>query len=85
KKEAEYEERNLDNQSLSDKDLIAAIVETPKLLERPIVINGNKAAIGRPPENVFNRPIAKRFPKFSNLLNYSQIFPYQTQSLVFAA
>jgi arsenate reductase len=54
KKEMEYEEQNLANQNLSDKDLIAAIVKTPKLLERPIVINGNKAAIGRPPENVLN-------------------------------
>jgi len=54
KKEAEYEEQNLANQNLSDKDLINAIVKTPKLLERPIVINGNKAAIGRPPENVLN-------------------------------
>ena len=31
------------------------------------------------------RPLAKRFHKFSNFLNYSQIFPYQTQSPVFAA
>lgn len=38
--------------NLSDEELITAITKTPKLLERPIVINGSKAAIGRPPENV---------------------------------
>lgn len=52
KKEAEYKEQGLKDENLSEKDLIEAIVKTPKLLERPIVINGKKAAIGRPPENV---------------------------------
>lgn len=32
--------------------LIAALVAHPKLMERPIVVNGNKAALGRPPEQV---------------------------------
>lgn len=40
--------------SLSRAQLIQALVETPKLIERPVVINGNKAAIGRPPEAVLS-------------------------------
>ena len=51
-KEDEFKDQNLDDQNLSDENLIAAIVKTPKLLERPIVIHNNKAAIGRPTENI---------------------------------
>lgn len=51
-KEDEFKEQNLDNKNLSDQDLITAIAKTPKLLERPIVIHHNKAAIGRPTENI---------------------------------
>lgn len=49
-KEAVFKELNLD---LSDQDaVLQAIVDNPVLLERPIVYTSNKAAIGRPPENV---------------------------------
>lgn len=51
-KETEYKALALDNPELSDADLIQAIVTTPKLLERPVALANDKAAIGRPPENV---------------------------------
>lgn len=54
RKEAEYLANNLDDSDLSDDELIAAITENPKLLERPIVLANGKAAIGRPPEDVLD-------------------------------
>ena len=50
--EAEYKEQGLADESLTQEQLINAMLATPKLIERPIVINGDKAAIGRPPESV---------------------------------
>ncbi len=52
KGEAEYKENNLSNSDLTDDQLIQAMVDFPKLIERPIVISGGKARIGRPPESV---------------------------------
>ena len=52
-KEAIYGELNL-AQEPDEQALIAAILAYPQLLERPIVVNGAKAAIGRPPENVLD-------------------------------
>lgn len=51
-KEAEYKENGLDDESLSREQLIDAMIQHPKLIERPIVINNNQAALGRPPENI---------------------------------
>lgn len=41
---------NYKNKDLNDAEIITAMIENPKLIERPIIINGNKAVIGRPPE-----------------------------------
>ena len=43
---------NYKGKELSDKEIITAMIENPKLIERPIVINNNKAVIGRPLENI---------------------------------
>lgn len=43
---------NYKAKSLSNDQIIEAMIKNPKLIERPIVINGDKAAIGRPLENI---------------------------------
>lgn len=52
KGEAVYKEKGLGDESLGDDTLIAAMVADPILIERPIVVSGNKARLGRPPETV---------------------------------
>lgn len=51
KNEAIWKEK-FKGKELSDKEIIVAMTQHPKLIERPIVVNGNKAAIGRPLENI---------------------------------
>lgn len=51
-KEAEYKEQNLADAALSYDQLLDAMVTTPKLMERPVVLANGKARIGRPPESV---------------------------------
>ena len=52
RKEAPYRELGLDDPSLTRAELVAAMASHPVLIERPIVVSGTRAAIGRPPEKV---------------------------------
>ena len=49
-----YAELGLEDRELSEDDLIRLMVANPILIERPIVVSGAKASIGRPPEQVLD-------------------------------
>ena len=52
KSEADFKENNIQNIIENDAELINEMVKFPKIIERPIVLYGDRAVIGRPPENV---------------------------------
>ena len=52
KNEEAYKINGLSDKSISENDLISIMRTLPKLIERPIVVKGNTAVLGRPPENV---------------------------------
>lgn len=54
KHEAEYNDNHLDNPDLTKAQLIQAMIDFPKLIERPIVVSNGKVAIGRPPVSVLD-------------------------------
>ena len=49
-----YEDAKLDSWALSEDEIITAICQHPALLQRPIVVSGNRAVIGRPPTRVLD-------------------------------
>ncbi|WP_299021750.1 arsenate reductase (glutaredoxin) [uncultured Photobacterium sp.] len=53
-KEAIYKELALGEDAVTEQQLFEAMTNNPKLIERPIVVNGDKAALGRPPEQVLD-------------------------------
>lgn len=52
KGESAYKKLDLANPELTDKEILGAMAAHPKLIERPIVVKGQRAVLGRPPENV---------------------------------
>ncbi len=52
KGEEAYKDNQLGDGTLSEEALLSAMAAHPKLIERPIVVKGTRAVLGRPPENV---------------------------------
>ena len=54
KNEKEFKDKNLKDIFDDEKKVIEAIIQYPKILERPIIVIEGKAVIGRPPENIYD-------------------------------
>ena len=54
KGEADFKENGIAGLLDNDEALIHSMAQFPKIIERPIVVTGDKAVIGRPPENVLD-------------------------------
>jgi len=54
KGESDYKENNIKEVLNDDSSLFKAMNQFPKIIERPIVVKGEKAVMGRPPENVLD-------------------------------
>ena len=53
KSEAEYKDNGIEKIEDEEK-ILEAILQYPKILQRPIILNGEKGVIGRPPENILS-------------------------------
>ena len=52
--DANYKELNISpSEELDDSYMTNMIIQNPKILQRPIILNGSKGVIGRPPENIY--------------------------------
>lgn len=56
KGEPEYRSTGLDRSDCTEAEVIEALAAHPSLIERPIVVSGERAVLGRPPENVLELP-----------------------------
>ena len=53
--DTDFKNLNLSEDQLKDRNLLVdVLLEYPKIMQRPIIINGNNGVIGRPPENIYN-------------------------------
>ena len=75
-KEEVYEELGLKNKSLTRSEMIDVLIQNPVLIERPIVVKDNKAALGRPPERVLGFLEILYFLIFCDCIRYRYIFEW---------
>ena len=54
KGEVDFKDNKLNNLIDRDQEMLNAMTQYPKIIERPIIVKGNKAVIGRPPENIMD-------------------------------